>query len=68
MSKRSDTDKAIRNIMNWSARSDWAEEQVNIFDAHLVPVCERLDISKEELAQELAEQNITGEYCCNKYH
>lgn len=53
MAKRSDTDKAIRNIMNWAERPDWAEEQKTVFDAHLNPVSERLDISHQELIQEL---------------
>ena len=53
MAKRSDTDKAIRNIMNWSERPDWDDDKKMVFDAHLEPVCERLDISHQELIQEL---------------
>lgn len=55
MGKRSDTDKAIRNIMDWAARPEWSEEQAAIFDAHLAPVCEHIGIGDEELIQELAE-------------
>src|SRR3990172_5800281 len=55
MGKRSETDKAIRNIMNWADRPEWIEEQKAVFDAHLAPVCERLGHSQEKLAQELAE-------------
>jgi len=60
MGKRSDTDKAIRNIMKWADRPDWADEQAAVFDAHLAPVCDRIGISQEELAQELEEQGYGG--------
>jgi hypothetical protein len=51
MGKRSETDKAIRNIMNWAQRPEWSEEQASVFDAHLAPVCDRTDITQEELIQ-----------------
>lgn len=60
MAKRSETDKAIRNIMNWAARPEWEDEQAAIFEEHLGQVCERIDISQEELAQELAEHGYDG--------
>ena len=60
MSKRRDTDKAIRNLMNWTDRPEWADEHAAVFDAHLAPVCERLGYSQEELAQELAEHGYSG--------
>jgi uncharacterized protein (DUF2384 family) len=60
MGKRSDTDKAIRNIMKWAARPDWEDEQATIFDAHLSPLCERIGITQEELAEELAEHGYDG--------
>ena len=60
MGKRSDTDKAIRNIMNWADRPEWSDERKAVFDAHLAPVCERIDISQEELSQELEEHDYGG--------
>ncbi len=60
MGKRSDTDKAIRNIMKWADRPEWSDEQAAVFDAHLVPVCDRIGISQEELGQELAEHGYGG--------
>ena len=66
MGKRSDTDKAIRNIMNWADRPEWSDERKAVFDAHLAPVCERIDISQEELGQELDEH--TNPTPANRYH
>ncbi|MFV2090791.1 MAG: hypothetical protein ACC642_09045, partial [Pseudomonadales bacterium] len=55
MGKRSDIDKAIRNLMNWADRPEWANEQVAVFDAHLGPVCNHHGMSQDELGQELAD-------------
>jgi hypothetical protein len=60
MGKRSETDTAIRNIMNWAQRPEWSEEQASVFDAHLAPVCDRTDITQEELIQELEEHGYGG--------
>ena len=60
MGKRSDTDKAIRNIMNWADRPEWSGERSAVFDVHLGPVCERVDISQEELGEELEEHGYGG--------
>ena len=60
MGKRSETDKAIRNLMNWARRPEWAEEQAAVFDTHLAPVCDRIGISQEELGEDLAEQGYGG--------
>ncbi len=60
MGKRSDTDKAIRNIMNWADRPEWSDEQAAVFDTHLAPVCDRIGIDQEELGQELAEHGYGG--------
>jgi len=60
MGKRSDTDKAIRNVMNWADRPDWADEQVAVFNAHLAPVCDRIGISQDELGQELVDHGYGG--------
>ncbi len=60
MGKHSNTDKVIRNIMNWASRAEWIDEQAAVFDAHLAPVCDRIGISQEELGQELAEHGYDG--------
>jgi len=60
MGKRSNTDKAIRNLMNWAEQPEWLEEQTAVFDAHLAPICDRIDISQEELVQELEEHGYGG--------
>jgi len=60
MGKRSETDKAIRNLMNWARRAEWAEEQAAVFDAHLAPVCDRIDLTQDELIQELEEHGYGG--------
>ena len=60
MGKRSDTDKAIRNIMNWADRPEWLDEQAAVFDAHLAPVCDRIDTNQEELGKELTEHGYGG--------
>ncbi len=55
MSKRSGTDKAIRNIMNWAVRPEWSDEQALVWAAHLTPICNHINLSQEELGQELDE-------------
>ena len=55
MGNRSDIDKAIRNIMNWADRHEWADELATVLDAHLARVCDHFGISREELSHELAE-------------
>ncbi|GMQ83690.1 MAG: hypothetical protein BMS9Abin06_0428 [Gammaproteobacteria bacterium] len=60
MGKHSNTDKAIRNIMNWAERPEWLEEQAAVYDAHLAPVCDRIDINQEDLVLELEEHGYGG--------
>jgi hypothetical protein len=60
MAKRSAIDKAVRNIMIWADRPEWSAQRTLVFDAHLDPVCERLGISGEELAEELGQHDYAG--------
>lgn len=60
MSEQRDTDTAIRHLMNWADRPEWAQERSAVFAAHLAPVCARLGRSQEELVQELAEHGYGG--------
>lgn len=58
MAKRSDTDKAIHNIMGWADRPEWMDERSALLDAHLAPACDRLGIGREELSQEIEEYDF----------
>jgi hypothetical protein len=60
MGKRSETDKAIRNLMNWAQRPEWSAEQVAVFDNHLAPVCDRIDLARDALIQELQAHGYEG--------
>ncbi|MGD2113356.1 MAG: hypothetical protein PVI50_08220 [Gammaproteobacteria bacterium] len=60
MAKRSETDKAIRNLMNWAQRPEWSEEQAAVFNSHLDPVCDRIDLARDALIQELEEHGYGG--------
>jgi uncharacterized protein (DUF2384 family) len=60
MGKRSDTDKAIRNIMNWADRPEWLDDRAAVFAAHLDPACEHIGIGQQELLQELADNGYEG--------
>ena len=60
MGKISDTDKAIRNIMRWAERPEWAGEQAAVFEAHLKPLCERIGISQGQLGEELEQHGYNG--------
>lgn len=60
MGKQSETDKTIRNLMNWAQRPEWTEVQVAVFNAHFDPVCDRIDLTREELIQELEEHGYGG--------
>jgi len=60
MGKRSDTDKAIRNIMNWAGSPEWSDKRATVFDTHLSPLCDHIGISQEELTEELAEHGYDG--------
>ncbi len=60
MGKRSSIDKAIRNIMQWADRPEWVDVHADIIDAHLGPVCDRMDITLEELKEELTEYEYDG--------
>ncbi len=60
MGKRNDIDKTVRNIKDWSERSEWSDELSAIFDAHLAPVCKLIDISMEDLQQTIVEYDYGG--------
>jgi hypothetical protein len=60
MAKRSDTDKAIHNIMGWTDRPEWMDVRSALLDAHFGPVCDQLGIGREELRQEIEEYDVGG--------
>ncbi len=60
MGKRNDIDKAVRNIKNWSERSEWSDQLAAVFDAHHSSVWELIDISMEDLQQAIEEYDYGG--------
>ncbi len=60
MGKRSNTDKAIRNVIKWANRPAWSAQQDAVFDEHISPVCERIGLSQGELAEELEAHGYNG--------
>jgi hypothetical protein len=60
MEKRTDIDKAIRNVMNWASRPEWAAERVAVFEEHIAPVCDRMDLDLETLSEELGDSGYDG--------
>ena len=60
MSKRSDTDKAIHNIMKWLEQPEFQEKHAIVIDEHIAPACKHLDVNHEELSQEIIEHGFDG--------
>ena len=48
-------DKAIANLMKWSAREDWRPYREKVFAEHFDLICERFETSEEEIAELLGE-------------
>ena len=44
-------DKATENLLRWSARDEWMEWQLGIYDAHVAPVADILDVSEDEFEE-----------------
>lgn len=53
MGKRTEIDKAIRNVMNWANRPEWAADRVAVFEEHIASVCDKMDLDHETLSEEL---------------
>jgi hypothetical protein len=60
MGKRNDIDKAVRNIMNWAERPEWATDKATVFNEHIAPVCDKMNIDSAELGEELGESGYGG--------
>jgi len=60
MSKRRDTDKAIRNLMKWLEQPEFQEIHASVIEEHMAPVCKHLGISQEELSEEIIEHGLDG--------
>ncbi len=60
MGRRSDIDKAIRNIIKWSEGPAWADWREEVFQGHLAPVCKHLDLTLEALRDELVVSGYAG--------
>ena len=59
MAKRSDIDKAIKNLMAWAGRPDWSNEQDTVFAEHLNQASDRMGTSLDELDRQLGESGST---------
>ncbi len=60
MSKKSDTDKAIGNIMKWLEQPEYQERHAMVIDEHFSQACKHLDISHEDLSQEIIDHGFDG--------
>ncbi|MFP6746511.1 MAG: hypothetical protein VCD66_02785, partial [Alphaproteobacteria bacterium] len=43
-------EKAIQNIMKWSAREDWDAYREDLFSEHFDVACEDFDLTVDEIA------------------
>ena len=48
-------DKATENLLRWSARNEWAEWQLGIYNAHVAPVADILDVAEDEFEELLGD-------------
>ena len=48
-------DKAIENLVKWSANEEWAPFREQVFSEHFDTICERYDISEEQITDLLGE-------------
>jgi len=60
MSKRRDTDKAIRNLMKWLEQPEFQELHATVIEEHMTPVCKHLGLNQEELSEEIIENGLDG--------
>ena len=44
-------DKATENLIRWSVRDEWVEWQLDIYNAHVAPVADILDVSEDEFEE-----------------
>ena len=48
-------DKATENLFKWAAREEWEALQMEIYDAHIDPVTDALDMSGDDIAELLGD-------------
>jgi hypothetical protein len=58
MSARREIDKAIRHIMDWADRPEWADEKFEIYDRTILATAERMEMEASELLQMLHEAGL----------
>ena len=51
----SGADKAIANLMKWSAKEEWTPFREQIFAEHFDMICDRFDTTEEEIADLLGD-------------
>jgi hypothetical protein len=48
-------DRAISNLVKWSAKDDWMPYREQVFAEHLDPVMEKLDVTGKEIAEAMGD-------------
>ena len=48
-------DKATENLVRWSVRGEWMEWHLDIYNAHVAPVADTLDVSEDEFEELLGD-------------
>ena len=48
-------DKATENLGKWAAKDEWEAYQLEIYDAHINPVADTLDVSGDDIAELLGD-------------
>ena len=51
-------DKATENLAKWAAREEWEGLQLEIYDAHIHPVADALDMSGDDIAELLGDSAL----------
>ena len=60
MSSIRETDKAIKNLMKWAERPEWAEQWEVVWDHHLGSICQHREETGDELMQKVADHGFGG--------
>ena len=48
-------DKAMENLFKWAARDEWEEPQLEMYDTHIDPAADILDMSGDEIGEVLGD-------------
>ncbi len=59
-------DKAIDNLMKWSANEEWAPFREQVFAEHFDMICDRFDTTEEEIADLLGHAFAMDSGSCSR--